>query len=542
MYRTISILLLTLAFAGMAKAGERPNILWITVEDLSPRLGCYGDTTVPTPNIDRLAAQGVRYTRTFGTYGVCACNRHTLIMGMYPVSTGAMAMRTWTRTGALDSITDPALLAIPTYEATPPPEAKCFTEYLRAAGYYCTNSVKTDYQFRPPITAWDENGKQAHWRNRPDPETPFFAVFNYTVTHESGTFKQRSPIVTDPASVTLPPYYPDTPIVRRDVARHYDNIAALDKQVAKKLAELEEDGLADKTIVFFFTDHGDGLPRMKRWVYDSGILVPMIVRFPDGKNQGTTDGQLISFVDFAPTVLSLAGIEIPPHMQGQAWLGPKKSAPRKYIYAARDRMDPAPETIRAVRDKRFKYVRNYRPDLPYMGYIPYRNRAGVMQEILRLTKEQKLGPDQWQLWSKKKPLEELYDTETDPHEIHNLASDPQYFEKLAELRDAHLRWTREVNDLGHMPETELIKVLWPPDGIQPTTATPTSSIHATADGRQEVTLACASNGASIAYRINKQGRWLLYHEPVVIPSQCEISVQAIRLGWKPSKTANITIE
>ncbi len=541
MFRTLPLILLSLSFIGIARGDNRPNILWITVEDLSPRLGCYGDTTVPTPNIDQLATQGVRYTRTFGTYGVCACNRHSLILGMYPVSTGAMAMRTWKRTGALHLITDPELLAIPTYEATPPPEAKCFPEYLRAAGYYCTNNAKTDYQFRDPITAWDESSRDAHWRNRPNPDMPFFAVFNHGVTHESGTFTNRSPIVTDPASVELPPYYPDTPIVRRDVARHYDNIAAIDKQIGTLLAQLDEDGLADETIVFFFTDHGDGLPRMKRWVYDSGIQVPMIVRFADGKHRGTTDGQLISFVDFAPTILSLAGIEIPPHMQGQAWLGPKKKAPRRYIFAARDRMDPASETIRAVRDERFKYIRNYRPELPYMGYIPYRDQGGIMQEILRLTKDGKLGPDQWQLWSKKKPLEELYDTETDPHEIHNLASEPGYFDKLAELRDAHERWTLETNDLGHMPESELIKVLWPPDGIQPKTATPTSSIHASGDGKQKVTLECTSDGASIAYRINKKGRWLLYHKPFAIPLRCEISIQAIRLGWKPSETASITI-
>jgi N-sulfoglucosamine sulfohydrolase len=435
-----------------APAAEQPNILWITVEDMSPRLASYGDDTASTPSLDRLAAQGVRYTRAFGVYGVCAPNRHALILGMYPTSTGAMAMRTWKRTAALDQITDPELLSIPTYEATPPPEARCFPEYLRTAGYFCTNNAKTDYQFRDPVTAWDESGHDAHWRNRPRAEMPFFSVFNFTVTHESGTFEQRSPAVTDPARVVLPPYYPDTPIVRRDVARHYDNIVAMDAMVGRVLDELEEDGLADRTIVFFFSDHGDGLPRMKRWVYDSGIRVPLLVRFPGGDGAGTTNGELVSFVDFAPTVLSLAGIPVPGHMQGQPFLGAQRASPRAYIYAARDRMDPAPETIRAVRDARFEYVRNYRPDLPYFGFIPYRDRAGVMQEILRLTAEGTLGPDQWQLWSRKKPLEELYDTDADPHEIHNLASDPQYLDKLAELRQAHLKWTVETGDLGHISE------------------------------------------------------------------------------------------
>jgi N-sulfoglucosamine sulfohydrolase len=524
---------------ALVSAAERPNILWITCEDMSPHLGCYGDDTAGTPNLDRLAKQGVRYTRAFGVYGVCAPNRHAIILGMYPNSTGAMAMRTWRRTSALHMIKDPELLAIPTYEATPPPEAKCFTEYLRAAGYYCTNNSKTDYQFAPPFTAWDESSNKAHWRNRPEPEMPFFSVFNFTVTHESGTFRQRSPQVTDPAEMELPPYYPDTPLVRRDLARHYDNIAALDKQVGELLAELAADGLADETIVFFFSDHGDGLPRAKRWVYDSGIHVPMMIRWPDGRDAGSTDGRLVSFVDLAPTVLSLAGLEIPGHMQGQAFLGPAKAEPRKYIFASRDRMDPAPETIRAVRDKRFKYVRNYRPDLPYIGFLPYRDQAEIMQDIHRLMREGKLGPEQWQFWAKKKPLEELYDTQSDPHEIHNLAAEPRYFEKLAELREAHQRWTEEVGDLGHIPETELIKRLWPPDGKQPKTADPVIGISGKGDNRQ-VSVTCSSEGASITYRIGKEGRWLLYVEPFEVPQGVTIHAKANRLGWKPSSEVTVT--
>ena len=525
-------------------AADQPNILWITVEDMSPRLGCYGDRTVPTPNIDELAGESVRYTRAFGVYGVCAPNRHTLILGMYPTSNGAMAMRTWKRTAALDQITDPKLLAIPTYEATPPPQAHCFTQYLRASGYYCSNNVKTDYQFRDPITAWDDSSNKAHWRNRPEPETPFFAVFNFTVTHESGTFKQRSPIVVEPSEVTLPPYYPDTPALRSDLARQYDNIATLDQQVGKLLKELRADNLLDNTIIFFFSDHGDGLPRMKRWVYDSGIQVPLLIRYPHQKHGGTTNGDLISFVDFAPSVLSLVGIPVPKHMQGQAFLGPQKSAPRKYIYAARDRMDPAPETIRAVRDKRFKYVRNYRPDLPYIGFIPYRDRAAGMKDLLQLIADEKLGPNQWQLSGRKKPLEELYDTQTDPHEIHNLASDPRHLEKLAELRSAHETWTKETVDLGHLEETDLIKKLWPPDGVQPTTASPIISLQKSRrQGKSSlVSIRCSTAGASIAYRLSKSSRWLLYSKPFPVQGADTVSTTAIRLGWKPSPTVELKVK
>lgn len=533
--RCLTLSYLALSCCLFCYATERqPNILWITCEDMSPRLACYGDRTVSTPHLDRLASESVRYTHAFGTYGVCAPNRHTLITGMYPTSTGGMAMRTYRRTSALHLIKDPALLAIPTYEATPPDGVKCFSEYLRSAGYYCTNNAKTDYQFRNIPTAWDESSSQAHWRNRPKSETPFFAVFNSGITHESKIFKQTSPQVVDPASISLPPYYPDTPIVRRDLTRQYDNIARLDAWVGDLLKQLEEDGLAKNTIVFFFSDHGDGLPRMKRWVYDSGIHVPLLIRFPERKDTPAVNDELVSFVDFAPTVLSLAGLDIPDYMQGQPFLGRQKAEDRKYIYAARDRMDPAPETIRAVRDKQFKYIRNYRPDLPYIGFIPFRDQQEIMQEILRIDKEGKLGADQWQFWADKKPLEELYDTLADPHEICNLASQPEYFEKLSELRDAHERWTQETNDLGRMPEQDLIRHLWPPDGKQPTTATPSVKVS---DGY--VSIQCETAGASIGFSQRGHKNWSLYSKPFQLQPGTQFQVQAFRIGWKPSKKVQV---
>ncbi len=520
-----------LLFSGSPVQAQQPyNILWLTVEDMSSHLGCYGDSTVPTPNIDRLAKESVRYTNAYGTYGVCSPNRHTIITGMYPTSTGAMAMRTWKRTAALDKITDPELLNIPVYEATPPAGVKCFSEYLRAAGYYCTNNYKTDYQFRTPVTAWDENSKEAHWRNRPDKNMPFFAVFNNEVTHESGTFQRRSPRVTDLSKIKVPPYYPDIPEVREDMARHFDNIHAVDQWVGEMLAQLKADGLMDKTIVFFYSDHGDGLPRSKRWVYDSGIKVPLIIRWPDGKGAGTVNDELVSFIDFAPTMLSLAGLTIPDYMQGQVFLGKAKAEPRQYIYAFRDRMDPAPETIRAVRDKRYQYVRNYRPDLPYIGFIPYRDQAQMMQEILRLKEAGKLGPGQWQFRAEKKPLEELYDTRQDPHQIHSLAADPAYFDKLAELRKAHEDFVDKYGDLGMMPESELIEYLWPPDGKQPTTEAPVIAVK-----DQKIHMQTDTDGASIAYRFAEKEPWQLYTEPIALKKQQKVEALAIRIGWKESE-------
>jgi len=528
----LKIFFLLLACSGtLTAASDRPNILWLTCEDMSPRLGCYGDDTVPTPNIDKLASQGVRYTDAYGTYGVCAPNRHTIIMGMYPSSTGAMAMRNWKRTSALKLITDPELLAIPTYEATPPPEAKCFSEYLRAAGYYTSNNSKTDYQMRTPITAWDDTSKNAHWRNRPDPDQPFFAVFNNAVTHESRTFKETSPKVVDPADVKLPAYYPDTPEVRQALAWHYDNIHAMDKWVGQMLQQLKKDGLEDNTIVFFYSDHGDGLPRMKRWVYDSGLQVPLIIRWPDGAGAGTVTDELVSFIDLAPTMMSLTGLDIPSHMQGQAFLGEQKSEPRKYIYGLRDRMDPAPERIRAVRDKRFKYVRNYRTDLPYIGYIPYRDQAPIMQSINRLIEKGEKWEDSWQFFDQTKPEEELYDTDADPDEVKNLAADPSYADKLAELRQVHEEWKETYGDLGELSEQELIEHLWPPNGKQPITAKPEIAREG-----GKVSISCDSEGASIAYHIEGEAkdRWHLYMGPVEVAADKAIQAQAIRYGWKAS--------
>ena len=536
----IPILITLLIIAGLwipSKLFSQPlNIVWITAEDLSPRLACYGDSMVPTPNIDRLASEGVRYTHAFATYGVCAPSRHSLIMGMYPTSTGAGAMRTHVRTSAINDITDPELLNIPVYEATPPPQAKCFTEYLRAAGYFCTNNSKTDYQFKPPITAWDESHDSAHYRHRPDTSMPFFSVFNFTVTHESRIHNPRSPAITDPAGIEVPPYYPDTETVRNDIAHHYDNIAVLDQQIGKILGDLEEDGLLSSTLIFFFTDHGDGLPRAKRWVYDSGIQVPLIVRFPDQTEAGTLTDDLVSFVDFAPTVLSLCNLTIPSHMEGIPFLGDQKSTPRKYIFAFRDRMDPAFETIRAVRDHRYKYIRNYRPDLPYIGFIPYRDRMLMMQEILSLKEQGKLGPAQWQFSSDSKPLEELYDTEADRHEIHNLASDPKFLEKLTELRNAHDSWTNKHGDLNRLTDHDLIKVLWPPDGVQPVTSEPQIEIKA-----GTIHLACHTPGSSIAYRLDGKGRWLLYSKPITTNGKT-IEAQSIRLGYKPSAVTQASLE
>ena len=438
MYRLLPALLLLLGAASQESA--RPNILWITCEDISPNIGCFGDDYAVTPNIDQLASQGVRYTRAFAPIGVCAPSRSTLIMGTFAPSVGTHHMRC---------------------SGPRPDYLKCFPEYLRDAGWYCSNNVKTDYNFASPKAAWDESSNKAHWRNR-KPGQRFFSVINFTSCHESqirtGDGSKRA--VHDPAKAPIPPYHPDTPEVRRDWARYADNITFMDKEVGGVLRQLEEDGLADDTIVFFFSDHGAGMPRSKRWLYDSSLRVPMVIRFPEKWKHlapsapGTVSDRLISFVDYGPTVLSLAGVKAPAHMQGKPFLGEAAAPPREYVHGFRDRMDERYDQLRCVRDKKWKYIRNYRPDLIWAQRIAYMYEMPTMKVWQKLHDEGKLNEVQDRFF-RKKPAEELYDTDADPWETKNLADDPAHRETLERMRAELRRWMIEIKDLGFLPEADL---------------------------------------------------------------------------------------
>ncbi len=515
------------------EGSPRPNILWITCEDMSPRLSCYGDPIALTPNIDNLASQGIRFTNAYSVSGVCAPSRAALITGLYPTSFGAQHMRTLSRTASLDRITDPELLAIPVYEAVPPPQARTYAELFRQAGYYTTNNVKTDYQFHVPITAWDESSNQAHWRNREDKSQPFFSVFNIMETHESRVWGHASKkILVDPDDIELPPYYPDSPVIRQDMAIHYSNIMRMDSIVGTILHELREDGLEDNTIIFFYSDHGDGLPRMKRWTYDSGLHVPLIVKFPDGHAAGTVNDRLVSFVDFPATALSLAGLDVPEYMHGRPFLGDGAVAPREYVFAARDRMDPALDCIRTVRDKRYKYSRNYMPERPYVQFLPYRDQMPLMQELFEFRSANKLDSVQMLWFRNNKPGEELFDLEVDPHEIHNLADRPEYQEIKNRLGRALDGWIELTNDPLTLPEPELVKRLWPPDGVQPVT----DRVTFTSSGGK-VTMNSVTRGASIAWQKNEAiggSHWMLYTNPVEANASDSLAATAIRIGYLQS--------
>ncbi len=521
---------------------QRPNIVWIVAEDLSPHIPAFGDSTIQTPNLDRLAREGVRYTRMFSPSGVCAPSRAAIALGMYPTRIGAMHMRTGPWWDFYYEHPDTVWQNRRIYEAMPPEDTHMHSTYLRQAGYYATNNSKQDYQFRAELTAWDESSGEAHWRNRPDPDQPFFAIFNLGVTHESQIWAraQDSLWVPEDLKVPVPPYLPDTDTVRRDLRRMYSNIAIMDHQVGELLGELETDGQLENTIVFWYGDHGGMLPRSKRTMYDSGLQVPLIVRFPGGQLAGQSDEQLLSFVDLKPTILSLAGVPVPDNLDGQAWVGVQRAtAPRAYIHAAADDFDGVSHgRKRAVRDLRYKYIRNFIPDQPHYLPVTYREQMPSMQELLRLRDAGKLDSIQGQWFGTGNNPEALFDTQTDPFELHNLAGDPAHLEKLAELRAEMDRWMNETQDQGMVSEAEHLSRIWP-KGKQPVTAAPEIQLS---EGK--VQISTATDGAAIGYQWLEGGEsplkaWQPYTGPVPLETGKTIIARAHRLGYVPSETASL---
>jgi uncharacterized sulfatase len=419
---------------------RRPNILWITCEDIGPQIGAYGDRYATTPTLDKLAASGLRYSYAWSNCPVCAPARTSIISGMYPNSTGAEHMR--------------SLVNLP-------PGMKMYPQYLREAGYYTTNNSKEDYNLEKPGQVWDDSSAKAHWRNR-RPGQPFFSIFNFTTTHESQIRATPHTLVHDMSRVRVPAYYPDRPEVRHDWAQYYDNITTMDGQAAAVLRELEDDGLAGDTIVFFYGDHGPGMPRCKRWPYNSGLQVPVIVHFPDKFRHlasrdyvpGGVSNRLISFVDLAPTVLSLAGIEPPRNMHGRAFLGPRTAPEPSYLFGLRGRMDERYDLVRSARDRRYIYIRNFMPHRTYAEHIAYLYEMPSLQAWKKLNGERKLNAAQSHFWQTKPP-EELYDLEADPDEVDNLARLPQYAATLERFRRAQEGWMREIRDVGLLPEPEM---------------------------------------------------------------------------------------
>jgi arylsulfatase A-like enzyme len=534
-----------------------PNVLWINLEDVSAhRLGCYGDDVAETPRIDEFAADARVYRNAFTTSPVCSPSRSAVITGTYQTSIGCHHHRASLDRDYADGQPTP-------YDAVPPHYVRAFTEYLRRDGYYCVKNGKDDFNFGEPFSVWNEHvahDADVDWRDRPDADQPFFASFQIPVTHESGMWEPGQKryggvpgeLETDPAAVAVPPYLPDCTATRRAIARHYDNLVAADRRVGELLDRLEEDGLVDETLVVLWSDHGEGLPRNKSWLYDGGLNVPLVVRWPGEVDPGETD-ELVSNVDLAPTVLAAAGIDRPPWMEGRTVLGADRADPREYVFAARDRQDCGYAFQRAVRDERFKYIRNYAPEEP-TPWFPYRNRHPVMEELKRRQASGDLdGAERW--FETPLPAEELYDTETDPHETENLVGDATAEDDLDRLRGALDDWQERTGDLGLVDESQLVDRWWP-EGDRPTTATPTFVPNArgnrgtdrtpdggTFDAPAQVQLFCSTQGASIAYTTESGSDpdWRLYTGPIDLPTgETTLRTKAVRYGYAESDERDAT--
>ena len=585
----LTSLVLALAFtAAAARPTEKqqPNILLLVAEDLGPRLGSYGDPLAHTPNLDELADGGARFTQVFTTAGVCAPSRAALITGQHQISFGAQNMRT--STGPLGP-----------YFAQPPESLRAFPEILRSQGYFTFTDRKLDYQFSGvnansgPFTIWDSEGDLGQfpqsaatppWHLRAK-EQPFFGLINFLETHESGVMRATgkphsqihagtqkfrhalklvAPSETDPNAVQLPPYYPDLPEIRQDIARHYDNIRTMDAKVGAILTALEKDGLAESTIIIWTTDHGDGLPRAKRELLDTGIHVPMIIYVPEqlakdtlaslrpqaqgfnAENNAALTSQLISFVDLAPTILQLAGISPPAYLHGRDFLqdlDPSKTnnkhAVRQYIYASRDRIDEVIDKQRAIRSHDYKYIRSDFPQVPGGHALAYRDNLD-MTRAWRAAHQAELLPPAQDAWFLPTGREQLYDLRNDPHELNNLAQALGMTGVLNTMRTALDEFILRVGDTAVVPESVMREAFLDAGNIPQT-----PPVEITWQGQHAVLT--SPIGASIGYRLNEEGPWQLYTHPVSLNASTSgpanaststpvntIEAKSVRYGWQAS--------
>ncbi len=434
---------------GAENTNQRPNILWITCEDISPYLGCYGFEQAQTPNLDRLAEKGIRYTHAYANAPVCAVARSTILSGMYASTIGTHQMRSRIQL---------------------PAEIPVYPKILREAGYYCTNNSKKDYNsnYENDNTIWDESSNKAHYRNRKAGQ-PFFAVFNNMVTHESQLNEGRIKYYVDskqiseiprvnPNEIVLPPYHPDLPEIRKDWARLHDLIALMDKMSGDLLQELEDSGEADNTIVFFYSDHGGQLSRAKRYIYNVGTQVPMIVYLPPKwqhlakQKPGETDDSLVSFVDLAKTVLSLTGCPVPDKMQGRVFLGPEIETAPEYVHFYRDRMSERYDFSRAVTDGQYYFIRNFMPHRPLGRDTRYGFQVQANWQAWEDYYEKGKCNEIQSQFFKSKASFELFNTKEDPWHVAGIGSFIENKEILKKLSEELDHWMIKTRDVGFIPE------------------------------------------------------------------------------------------
>lgn len=539
-----------------ALAADQPNILFLVAEDLSPRIGAWGDELAETPNIDKLVAKGVKYTNVYTAAGVSAPSRAALITGAHPNAIGAGGMRTsdYHHNGGTE------------YLSVPPAEVKAFPELLREAGYWTYENNKLDYQFSGPLpgqgpfTIWDAEGTNntsLDW-TAADKDKPWFGMYAYLETHESGLLPRwefDQPVTAaimgimqwkwhlgyeskvTPEDVIIPPYYPDTAGVRETIAQQYNNVATMDTIVGDLLAKLEADGEADDTIIIWTTDHGDGFPRIKREGNNVSLQVPMTIYWPEKwrpahLKPGDVDEQIISFIDIAPTILNMAGAEQPEFMIGNDFLQ-EGGGGREYYFAAADRIEEAQERTRTVSDSKVKLIVNYR-DVPGYQFSGFRSGMPMMASLLEEHEAGNLNEEQEQFF-KVRPREQFYDLGNDPYELNNVIDDPAYAEDVARLRSQLAKWQEEVADYGLIPEKELALQFWP-DGIQPITEPSEINVEG-----NTVTIVNPNPAASIGYRLDG-GPWLLYSGPITVADENQnIITKAVRYGWAESEKTDILL-
>jgi N-sulfoglucosamine sulfohydrolase len=535
---------------GQSKKNKPLNVVWLSCEDMGPILGTYGVDAIKTPNIDKLASEGVRYTNAYSTVGVCAPSRFSIITGMYAARLGAQNMRTgnYHNYYTPEEVTHKTYIGVrdktgrnvPEYEVVPTSNVSCFTEILRKEGYYCANNFKCDYQFNAPFTAWDEVSSTVSYKDAPKGK-PFFYVRNFLVTHESRMWERKDePLTVNPEDVTVPAYFADIPVVRNDIARKYSNIEEMDRQVGELMAQLEADDLLDNTIIMFWSDHGGNLLRQKRAVGNSGLNVPLIVKYPDKRMAGKIDDRIVSLMDLGPTVMSLLNIKPPSHYDGKAFAGTYEEAARKYAFGSADRFDEVTDMQRSVLDGRFVYIKNFLPQLPLVYRNKYREQIPMNAKLIEMNRNKELTGDASYIFMETKPREELYDLESDPYEINNLANDPIHAERLTTYRKALANWQLEIGDKGFIPEHDLIEMFWP-EMIQPIT----NNVTFEKEKKGKITLSCSTEGASIGYQIGNDigsDHWDLYNTSIKLAGDEKIMARAIRIGYKASKTTSNKIQ
>ena len=530
-----SLTSLALILVPLVGLTERPNILLLIAEDLSPRIEPYGDNLAKTPNLTKLGTKSIRYTSTFTTAGVCAPSRASLITGQHQISFGAQHMRTSTS-------------PLGKYLALPPDQVKAFPELLRREGYFTFTDSKLDYQFSGirsgsgPFTIWDsESASDTGWRDRNENQ-PFFGMINFFETHESGVMRPSgiphsathlatqlarlklvAPEVTNPHDVKLPPYYPDTDVVRKDIARHYDNIALMDERLGAITRALKEDGLFEDTIIIWTSDHGDGLPRAKRELLDSGIKVPLLIKLQCNAETtciAKTDDRLVSFVDLAPTILSLASAPVPHWLHGQNIF----ESSRTYVFASRDRIDEVEDRQRAIRSKDYKYIRSWYPGVPGGHELDYRDNLDMVRNWRKLFLEKKLTTIESR-WFEPPGERQLYNVFEDPFETNNLINKKEHEHIARDLDQQLTDFLIRIGDKSELSEDEMKETLLC-NGEICQTAAPTLTWE---NGKAHLS---SKEGASIGYQAKKSDQWSLYIAPLDLST---FRYKAIRYGFEESE-------